>query len=201
MKMIGWQVATWHTLSSIITVTRVFVCVCVCMCVCVCGDHSLCTQTSASRTRESEGFIYKCGMNIMLCGPHLCRSFSYWNVRFNRSSIYPTRILTTWSIRKPKNQDRQRERGLFNDAELLCHDYITSVVRSQHSEKILTHCHSVNHKSHMDGPGIDDCVSPETRSIRPHCLNCTVSSFPRALEEYFQMEHLLGQVCTNFPEI
>jgi len=48
-----------------------------CVCVCVCGDHSLCTQTSASRSRESEGFIYKCETNMVLCGPHLCRSFSY----------------------------------------------------------------------------------------------------------------------------
>ena len=53
------------------------VCMCVCVCVCVCGDHSLCTQTSASRSRESEGFIYKCEMNMVLCGPHLYRSFSY----------------------------------------------------------------------------------------------------------------------------
>ena len=75
--------------------------------------------------------------------------------------------------------DRERESGvLFNDAELLCYDYITSMVKSKHSEKILTHCRSVNHKYHTDGPGIEDCVSPETRSVRPHCLNCAVSGFP-----------------------
>ena len=72
------------------------------------------------------------------------------------------------------------------------YDYITSVVKSKHSEKILTQCHSLNHKSHMGGPGIEDCFSSETRPVRPHCLNCTVSSFPKALEEYSQMEHILG---------
>lgn len=123
-------------------------------------------------------------------------------MRFNRSSICPTRILTTWSIRKPKNQDRQRESGvLFNNVELLCYDYITSVVKPQHSEKILTQCHSVNHRSHVDGLGMGDCVSPETRSVRPHCLKCIVSSFPRALEEYSLMEHILGQGYINFPGI
>jgi hypothetical protein len=72
-------------------------------------------------------------------------------------------MVETQSQRITTDREREREREggvLFNDAELLCYDYITSVVKSKHSEKILTQCHSVNHKSHMDGPGREDCVSP-----------------------------------------
>jgi len=172
MKMVGWQAATWQTLSSIITVTCVRVCVCVSMCVV--------TTLSVHRHQQAEPVKAKPSFTsvkwIWCYVAHTSTGASAIEMWGSIGRVPTQRGFLQHGRSSSQRIKTKRESGvLFNDAELLCYDYVTSVVRFKHSEKILTQCHSVNHKSHMDGSGIDDNVTPVTRSVRQYCLNCTLS--------------------------